>query len=68
MQTFKKLICTKPGIDWTSAPVTVKRFVLRKLPEVQREFIRTQHLHVVASSIAKLPDDAVLFATHVVIS
>jgi len=32
--------------------------VLPKLPEVQREFIRTQHLHTVASSIAKLPDDA----------
>jgi len=32
--------------------------VLRKLPEVQREFIRTQRLHVVASSIAKLPDNA----------
>jgi len=32
--------------------------VLRKLPEVQREFIRTQHLHVVASSLAKLPNDA----------
>jgi len=30
----------------------------RKRPEVQREFIRTQHLHVVASRIAKLPDDA----------
>jgi len=25
---------------------------------VQREFIRTQHLHVVASNIAKLPVDA----------
>jgi len=32
--------------------------VLRKLPEVQREFIRTQHLHAVASSIAKPPVDA----------
>jgi len=32
--------------------------VLRKLQEVQREFIRTQHLHPVAPSIAKLPDDA----------
>ena len=32
--------------------------MLRKLPEVQREFIRTQHLHVVASSIAKPPVDA----------
>jgi len=52
--SFSKLICAKLGIDWTSAPV----FVLRKLLEVQREFIRTQHLHVVASSIAKLPDDA----------
>jgi len=30
--------------------------VLPKLAEVQREFIRTQHLHVVASSIAKFPD------------
>jgi len=37
-------------------------FVLRKLPEVQREFIRTQHLHVAASSIVKLPDDAFLSA------
>jgi len=36
----------------------MKLFVLRKLPEVQREFIRTQHLHAVASSIAKLRDDA----------
>jgi len=36
--------------------------VLRKLPEVQREFIRTQHLHVAASSIAKLPDDAFVSA------
>jgi len=32
--------------------------MLRKHPEVEREFIRTQHLHVVASSIAKLPDGA----------
>jgi len=56
--SFLKLICAKLGIDWTSAPsVPVKLFLLRKLPEVQREFIRTQHLHVVASSIAKLPDD-----------
>jgi len=31
--------------------------VLPKLPEVQLEFIRTQHLHVVASSIVKLPND-----------
>jgi len=36
--------------------------VLRKLPEVQREFIRTQHLHVVDSSIAELPDDAFVSA------
>jgi len=36
----------------------MKLFVLRKLPEVQWEFIRTQHLHAVASSIAKLRDDA----------
>jgi len=36
--------------------------VLRKLTEVQWEFIRTQHLHVVASSIAKLPDDAFVSA------
>jgi len=47
-------------LDFCTFRVTVKRFVLRKLLEVQREFIRTQHLHVVASSIAKLPDD-VLF-------
>jgi len=32
--------------------------VLPQLPEVQREFSRTQHLHVVAWSIAELPDDA----------
>jgi len=57
--SFFKLICAELGIDWTSAAlVPTKVFVLRKLPEVQREFIRTQHLHVVASSIAKLPDDA----------
>jgi len=31
--------------------------MLRKLPEVQREFIRTQHLYVVASSITKPPID-----------
>jgi len=36
--------------------------VLRKLPEVQREFIRTQHLHAVASSIAKLRVDAFVSA------
>jgi len=42
--------------------LTVKRFVLRKLLEAQREFIRTQHLHVAASSIAKLPDDAFALA------
>jgi len=36
--------------------------MLRKLPEVQQEFIRTQHLHVVASSIAKLPNDAFVSA------
>jgi len=30
--------------------------MLQNLPEVQWEFIRTQHLHVVASSIAKLLD------------
>ena len=58
MQALFKLICAKllVGIDWTSALKLVKLFVLRKLPEVQREFIRTQHLHVLASSIAKLPD------------
>ena len=57
--SFLKLICTKLGIDWTFAPeVPVKLCVLPKLPEVQQEFICTQHLHVVASSIAKLPDDA----------
>jgi len=36
--------------------------VLRKHPEVQWEFICTQHLHVVASSIAKLPDDVFVSA------
>jgi len=36
--------------------------VLQKLPKVQREFIRTQHLHVVASSIAKLPSAAFVSA------
>jgi len=36
--------------------------VLRKLPEVQREFIRTQLLYAVASCIAKLPDDAFVSA------
>jgi len=36
--------------------------MLRKLLEVQREFIRTQHLHVVASNIAKLNDDAFILA------
>ena len=63
MQAFFKLICAKLGINWTSAPwVTVKLFVLRKLPVVQREFIRTQHRLVVASSIAKLRDDAFVSA------
>ena len=58
-----KLICSKLGINWTFASqVPVKFFVLPKLPKVQREFIRTQHLHVVASSIAKLPDDAFVSA------
>jgi len=36
--------------------------MLRKLPEVQWEFIRTQHLHAVASSIAKHCDDAFVSA------
>jgi len=55
MQAFFKLICAKLGIDCTSVClVTVKLFVLQKLPEVQREFIHTQPLHVVASIIAKL--------------
>jgi len=36
--------------------------VLGKRPEVQREFIRTQHLHAVASSCAKLPDDVFVSA------
>jgi len=36
--------------------------MLRKHPEVQWEFIRTQHLHAVASSIAKLPNDAFVSA------
>jgi len=37
--SFFTLICAKLGVDWTSAPqVPVKRFVLRKPPEVQREF------------------------------
>jgi len=63
MQAFFKLICAKLGIDCSFAPkVTVKFFMLRKLPEVQPEFIRTQHLHVVASSIAKLSDDAFVSA------
>ena len=37
----------------------------RKLLEVQQEFICTQHLHVVASSIAKLHDDAFVSAATV---
>jgi len=36
--------------------------VLQKLLEVQWEFICTQHLHVVVSSIAKLPNDAFVVA------
>jgi len=36
--------------------------VLQKLPEVQREFIRAHHLHVVGSSIAKLRDNAFVLA------
>ena len=61
--SFFKLICAKLGIDWTSPLlVPVKLFVLWKLPEVQREFIRTQHVHMVASSIAKLTDDAFVLA------
>jgi len=36
----------------------VKLFMLRKLPKVQQEFIRMQHLYMVASSIAKLCADA----------
>jgi len=36
--------------------------MLRKLPEVQWEFIRTQHRHVIASCIAKLPSDAFVLA------
>jgi len=61
---FKKInLCqTRHRLDFCTFRVTVKHFVLRKLPEVQREFIRTQHLHVVASSIAKLPDDAFVSA------
>jgi len=63
MKAFLKLICAKLGIDWISAPqVAVKLFVLRKCPEVQQEFIRTQQLHVVASSNAKLRDDAFVSA------
>jgi len=59
MQTLKKLICAKLGIDWISVPLSYSQtFHAAKLPEVQREFICTQHLHAVASSIAKLPDDA----------
>jgi len=40
----------------------VKLFVLRKLLYVQQEFIRTQHMHMVASGIAKLPNDAFVLA------
>jgi len=36
--------------------------MLQKLPEVQRDFIRTQHQRAVASSIAKLPNDAFVSA------
>jgi len=55
MQAFFSLICAILGIDWTSVClVTVKLFVLQKLPEVQWEFIHTQLLHVVASIIARL--------------
>jgi len=36
--------------------------VLRKLLEVQQEFVHTQRLHVVTSSIAKLPDYAFVSA------
>jgi len=36
--------------------------MLQKLLEVQREFIHTLHLHMVASSISKLPDDAFVSA------
>jgi len=63
MQAFFKLICAKLGIDWTSAPqLTVKLYVLQKRPEVQQEFICTQHLHVAALSITKLRDDAFVSA------
>jgi len=41
-------------MDLCTFKLQSKRFVLRKLPEVQREFIRTQHMHAVASSTAKL--------------
>jgi len=52
MQAFSKLICAKLSIDWTFAPVSsaVNLFMLRKLAEEQGEFIRTQHLHLVAWS------------------
>jgi len=40
----------------------VKLFVLQKLPDVQQKFIRTQHLHMVASSIAELRDYAFVSA------
>jgi len=51
------------NIEWTFATgVAVKLFVLQKLPEVQWEFIRTQHLHMAALSIAKLPDDVFVSA------
>jgi len=63
MQTFKKLICAKLGIDCTSAHLSYSQtFRATNLPEVQREFICTQHLHMVASSIVKLPDDAFVSA------
>jgi len=65
MQTCFKLIGAKLGTDWTSAPqVTVKLFMLQKYNGrlFVHNSIRTQHLHVVASSIAKLRDDAFISA------
>jgi len=58
MQTLKKLVCVKLGIDWTSAPLSYSQtFGSAKTSGSTMGVYLTQHLHAVASSIVKPSDD-----------
>ena len=69
--SFSKLICAKLRIKWTSAPKFQSNFSsCKNFRNYNRSYsynrnynrIRTQHLHMVASSIAEFPNIAFVSA------